>query len=101
MTPVAMVKNQKIDLQPSVCANTPPNNGPKAGPNIELPWNKAMNIPLSLGSAISEIVPDPIEMTAEPPVACTALRTSKSQYAEVGHKANPTLAPRYKVRVRR
>lgn len=70
MTPVAIAKNQKIDLQPKVSANTPPNNGPKAGPNIELPWKSAMNLPLSRGSAISVIVPDPMAITAEPPVAC-------------------------------
>jgi hypothetical protein len=79
MTPVAMAKNQNIDLQPSVSANTPPNNGPKAGPTILDPWKRAINIPLSPGSAISEIVPDPIDITAEPPVACTALRTSNNQ----------------------
>lgn len=69
MTPVAIAKNQNIDLQPSVSANTPPNNGPKAGPNIELPWKRAINFPRSRGSAMSVIVPDPIAITAEPPVA--------------------------------
>lgn len=69
ITPVAMAKNQKIDLHPKVSANTPPNNGPNAGPNIALPWNRAINFPRSRGSAISVIVPDPIAITADPPVA--------------------------------
>lgn len=94
MTPVAMAKNQKIDLHPKVCAKTPPSKGPNAGPNIELPWNKAIYFPLSPGSAISEIVPLPIDITADPPVACKALSTSSNQYADVGQSARPIFAPR-------
>jgi len=69
ITPVAIAKNQNIDLHPKVWANTPPSSGPNAGPNMLLPWKSAMNFPLSPGSAISDIVPDPIEITADPPVA--------------------------------
>ena len=68
-TAVAMVKNQKMDLQPNVELSTPPNNGPKAGPVIAPAWNTAKNLPRSRGSAISEIDPAPIEITADPPVA--------------------------------
>lgn len=55
-----------------------------------------MNLPRSRGSAMSEIAPAPIEMTALPPVAWRARMTRSSQYALVGVRANPTLAMRYR-----
>jgi hypothetical protein len=68
-TPVAIVKNQKIALHPKVLANTPPSNGPNAGPTIAPHWKMLMNMPRSRGSATSATAPAPMEMTAEPPVA--------------------------------
>ena len=69
-TPVEIVKNQKIDLHPRVSLSTPPKSGPMVGP-IDPPIMKmAKNVPLSLGSAISATQPEPIAMTADPPVAC-------------------------------
>jgi hypothetical protein len=67
-TAVRMVRNQKIDLQPSVSVRRPPRNGPKAGPIIEPDWKIAINLPRSLGSATSDTQPAPMDMTAEPPV---------------------------------
>ena len=68
-TPVAMVKNQKIDLHPRVSARIPPNKGPKQGPIRTPSWKTLMNFPLSLGSAMSAMQPAPTAMTADPPVA--------------------------------
>jgi hypothetical protein len=70
-TPVAIVRNQKILLHPKNWDSTPPNKGPNAGPIIAPAWKIAKNFPLSLGSAISETEPAPIEITADPPVAYT------------------------------
>jgi hypothetical protein len=46
-TPVAIARNQKIALHPSVWAKTPPSKGPKVGPSMALAWNSAMNLPFS------------------------------------------------------
>ena len=64
-----MAKNQNIDRQPNVDAKMPPRRGPSAGPTIDPSWKKAEYVPLSLGSAISATQPDPMLMTADPPVA--------------------------------
>jgi hypothetical protein len=115
--PVVMTRNQKIDLHPKVPASTPPMRGPKAGPKIAPAWNNPKYRPFSLGVAISEIVPAPIAITAEPPVAysginfeayerslgalltCNIRKTSRSQYAPEGHRAKPILLPKKIVRV--
>jgi hypothetical protein len=112
---VEIVKNQKIDRHPKVFARTPPRSGPRAGPIIAPSWKKAVYFPRSRGSAMSATQPEPMLMTAEPPVAwevryedgadqdwsltCRARRNNKSQYLLVGHSDRPMFAPRYTNRV--
>ena len=75
---VKIVRNQKIDLHPRVAESTPPINGPRAGPDMVPTKKKELYFPLSRGSAISATQPEPILMTADPPVDCTFSLSSVS-----------------------
>lgn len=111
---MSIVRNQKMARHPREWEKAPPSRGPIEGPSIcrQRPsliamvlttphWKMDMNFPRSRGSAMSEIAPAPMEMTALPPVAWRARMRRSSQYASVGVIASPTLAMRYRNMVAR
>lgn len=92
MTLPMTTRNQKIDLQPRLPANTPPSNGPALGPKQDNVLKMPTYFPRSCGRATSEMTPAPTAIVAEAPDDCTMRMSMSSQYALVGHSACPTLA---------
>jgi len=93
-TPQKMVRNQKIDRQPRVYANTPPSTGPTARLaasgmvlyhalavlNVPANWKIPTNFPLSCGREISAITPVPSAIVADPPAAYDSARFAFARY---------------------